>query len=165
MPSESEIVISFLYKRSGKTKLSFSELYLNLSIDLNWFTPEDAKSFVNEALKQQLLIKKGEEIQPNFNYDKIIVPLGFTPSKQIFKEKKDIKQEESEEDVLNKIIKIIVEKTNLDKIQIINDITSIASEKNITKEVAALLVGKEYNLDVDDFLKEIEQVIFTESKE
>lgn len=165
MPSESEIVISFLYKRSGKTKLSFSELYLNLSIDLNWFTPEDAKSFVNEALKQQLLIKKGEEIQPNFNYDKIIVPLGFTPSKQIFKEKKDIKQEEAEEDVLNRIIKRIAEKTNLDKIQVINDINSIASEKNITKEVASLLVGKEHNLNLDDFFIEIEQVIFTESKE
>jgi len=165
MPSESEIVISFIYKRSGKTKLSFSEFYLTLSMDLNWFTPEDSKSFVNEALKQQLLIKKGEDIQPNFDYDKIIVPLGFTPSEQIFKEKKDIKQEDVEENVLNKIIKRIVEKTNIDKIQVINDINSIASEKNITKEVAALLVGKNHNINLKDFFIEIEQVIFTESKE
>ena len=160
MPSESEIIISFIYKRSGKTKLSFSELYLTLSMDLNWFTPEDAKSFVNNALKKELLIKNQEKIQPNFDYDKVIVPIGFTPSKHIFSEKIDLKKEEVKEKVLDKIIKRIVEKTNLDKIQIINDINSIASEKNITKEVAALLIGKDYNLNFDDFFIEVKNSIF-----
>ena len=55
MPSESEIIIAFLFKRSGKAKLSFSDLYLTLSMDLNWFTPDDAKSFLNLTLKQNLL--------------------------------------------------------------------------------------------------------------
>ncbi|KYK27670.1 hypothetical protein AYK20_08050 [Thermoplasmatales archaeon SG8-52-1] len=164
MPSESEIVISFIYKRSGKTKLSFSELYLTLSMDLNWFTPEDAKSFINNSLKKGLLIKNQEEIQPNFDYDKIIIPIGFTPSKQIFNEKIEIKKEEIEGKVLDKIIKRIVEKTNLDKIQIINNVNSTAAEKNITKEVAALLIGKEHNLKFDDFFKEVEQAILTENK-
>ena len=65
---------------------------------------------------------------------------------------------------MDKIIKRIVEKTNLDKIQIIKDVTSVAAEKNITKEVAALLIGKEYNLNFDDFFKEVKQVILTENK-
>lgn len=164
MPSESEIIISFIYKRSGKTKLSFSELYLTLSMDLNWFTPEDAKSFVNIALKKELLIKKGEKIQPNFNHDKVIVPIGFTPSKKVFNEKEDIKQEEIEGNVFNKIIQRIVEKTNLDKNQIISDIKSVANEKNITEEVAALLISKDHDLTFSDLYKEIEQIIFTENK-
>jgi len=165
MPSESEIIITFIYKRSGKTKLSFSDIYLTLSMDLNWFTPEDAKSFVNNALKQELLINKGEEIQINFDYKKINVPVGFIPSRQAFNEKKDLINEEIEDSISNKIVKRIIEKTSLDKIQVINDINSIASEKNITKEVAALLVGKNHNINLDDFLKEIEQGLFTESKE
>jgi hypothetical protein len=165
MPSESEIILTFIYKRSGKTKLSFSELYLTLSMDLNWFTPEDAKSFVNSALKQDLLIKKGEEIQINFDYEKINVPVGFTPSRQAFNYKEDRDHEEIEDSILDKIVKRIVEKTNLDKIQVINDINSIASEKNITKEVAALLVGKDHNINFDEYLQMIEQGLFTESKE
>ena len=55
MNSEWEIIIAFLFKRSGREELSFSDLYLTLSIDLNWFTPEDAKAFVNMAIKQKLL--------------------------------------------------------------------------------------------------------------
>ena len=165
MPSESEIIITFIYKRSGKTKLSFSELYLTLSMDLNWFTPEDAKSFVNKALKQELLIKKGGGIQINFDYKKINVPIGFTPSRQEFNKKEDIINERIEDITLNKIVKRIIEKTSLDKIQVIKEINLIASEKNITKEVAALLVGKDHNINLDDFLKEIEQGLFTESKE
>jgi hypothetical protein len=165
MPSESEIVISFLYKRSGKTQLSFSEIYLTLSMDLNWFTPEDAKSFVNNALKQKYLIKRGDTLQPNFDYEKIIVPVGFNPSKKVFEGKENIKNEESEVNILDKIIKRIFEKTNIDKIQIKNKINSIANEKNITKDVAALLIGKEHNINLDDFFIEIEEVIIKESKE
>ena len=47
MPSELEIVITFVYNRSGKSELSFSDLYLTLSMELNWFTPDDAKEFIN----------------------------------------------------------------------------------------------------------------------
>jgi hypothetical protein len=165
MPSESEIVISFLYKRSGKTQLSFSEIYLTLSMDLNWFTPEDAKSFVNNALKQKYLIKKGEALQPNFDYVKIVVPVGFNPTKKVFEGKENIKNEESEANILDKIIKRIFEKTNIDKIQIKNKINSISNEKNITKEVAAILIGKEHNINLDDFFIDIEEVIIKESKE
>ena len=91
MTSDAEIVIAFLYKRSGKEELSFSELYLNLSMELNWFTPDEAKDFVNLTIKQGLLIKKGEIIKPNFDFNKIVVPVGFTPSKNIF-EKKEVEE-------------------------------------------------------------------------
>jgi len=79
MGSDANIIIAFLYKRSGKEELSFSELYLILSMELNWFTPDDAKTFVNMAIKQKLLIKKGELIKPNFDFRKIVVPVGFVP--------------------------------------------------------------------------------------
>lgn len=160
MPSETEIIVAFLFKRSGKSKLSFSELYLTLSMDLNWFTPEDAKAFLNLALKQKLLIKKDESIQPNFDYDKIVVPVGFTPSKQIFEVKEIEKHEEKDEAVLNKIIKRLIEKTDLDRTQVNELINSIAEEKNIKAEVAALLVGKEHNISLTDFIGEVEKDIF-----
>jgi len=160
MPSETEIIIAFLFKRSGKSKLNFSDLYLTLSMNLNWFAPEDAKAFVNSALKQKLLTKKGESLQPNFDYDKIVVPVGFTPSKQVFEVKKVEKRDEKEEAVLNKIIKRLAKKTDLDSKQITEKINKIAREKNITTEVAALLSGKEYALSLEDFFEKVENKIF-----
>jgi hypothetical protein len=87
MDSEVKIIISFIFKRSGKQKLSFSELYLDLSINLNWFTPEDAKKFVNEAMEKGFLIKEKDLIGPAFDIKKIQVPIGFYPSKTVFIEK------------------------------------------------------------------------------
>lgn len=161
MVSEEEIIITFLFKRSGKPKLSFSDLYLTLSMNLNWFTPEGAKEFVSFALKQKLLTKKGEAITPNFDYEKIVVPVGFTPSKRVFEEKETKKRDEKVETVLNKIVKQLVEKTDLDESQVIEKINATSKEKNITTEVAALLIGKEYNVSLVDFFKEIEETIFT----
>jgi hypothetical protein len=159
MPSETEIIITFLFKRSGKLKLPFSELYLTLSMDLNWFTPDDAKAFVNLALKQKLLTKKEEFLKPSFEYEKIVVPVGFVPSKQIFKEKR-VEKPKEKTDILDKIISQIAEETYLGTQEVSDKIIDIAQEKNITKDVAAILVGKEYNLNLEDFFDKVEERIF-----
>ena len=158
MVSENEIIIAFLFKRSGKEKMSFSELYLNLSMDLNWFSPEDAKKFLNDAIKKNLLIKEDDQILLSFDINKITIPLGFSPSKRVFFEKKNQKGIE-EINILEQIVKKIHEKTNLKEQQIIDKINEISKEKNINEEIAALIIGKEYEIEINDFLKELEKKI------
>jgi len=158
MVSESEIILAFLFKRSGKEKMGFSELYLNLSIDLNWFSPEDAKKFLNDVIKKKLLIKEDNLLLPSFDLNKIKIPIGFSPSKRAFIEKKN--QEGTEDkNIVSQIIKRINEKTKLEKKQIIDNINEISKEKNIIEEIAALLVGKEYEIEINDLFKEIENKI------
>jgi len=164
MPSETEIIISFLFKRSGKTQLSYSDLYLTLSMDLNWFAPDDAKAFIDLALKQKLLKKKGETIQPAFEYDKIIVPVGFTPSIRILGEEKSEKKDKKETDFFDKIVKHLLKETELKEEQVKEKIEKTSKEKNITREVAALLICREHGISVD-FFQEVEESIFKESRE
>jgi len=82
MDSEIKIIIAFLFNRSGKKEMSFSEIYLSLSMDLNWFTPDDAKKFLNYAIKNKFLIKKGSLIEPAIEISKITIPVGFSPTKK-----------------------------------------------------------------------------------
>jgi hypothetical protein len=159
MDSEKEIIISFLFKRSGKVDLKFSDLYLALSMELNWFTPDDAKSFISLALKENLLKKKGDLLKPNFDYENTIIPIGFIPSKRIFEIKKAENKEEKKETTLEEIIKILNEKSNLDKSQISKKIDELANEKNITDEVAALLIGKGLNINLEKFFEKVEESI------
>ena len=91
MASDAETIIAFVFKRSGKSELFYSDFYLTLSMDLNWFTPNDAKNFVNKAIESGLLERKDEKILPTFDIESINVPLGFYPSKIIFEEKAAIK--------------------------------------------------------------------------
>lgn len=159
MPSEYEIILAFLFKRSGKDKISFSELYLSLSMDLKWFSPEKAKKFLNNAIKDNLLIKENDQISPSFDINKIKIPIGFSPSKKIFIEKKN-KETTKEINILKQIVKRICEKTNLKESQVFDKINNISKEKNISDEIAALLVGKGYEIELNNFLKEIENNIF-----
>jgi len=158
MDSEAKIIIAFLFKRSGKNELKASELYLPLSMDLQWFSPNESKAFVNRALKQKLLTKKGERISPNFGYENIVIPTGFRPSKQSMEKKKETIKEK--QDVMRIIIGRILEKTDLDEQGIIEKINTVGQQRHITKKVAAVLVGKEFDIYLDDFLKEIEKSIF-----
>ena len=162
MTSEVETIIAFLFKRSGKEELTPSDLYLPLSMDLQWFTPNQAKTFVNMALQQKLLIKKDGKLKPSFGYEKIVVPVGFRPSKKPIEEK-EVKEEKL--DAIKTIIARIVEKTGQDEQSVIEKIKDVEIEKNLRPEIAALLVSKEYDIDVDDSFDEIEEKLFIENKE
>ena len=154
MPSETEIIIAFTFKRSGKAELDFSEMYLTLSMDLKWFTPDDAKKFLNDALKQKLLLKKDKALHPGFEIDKINVPLGFHPAGMSFdkEEKETIKI-----NILDEIMEEIAELTKIKKEEIYEKIKKIEQEKNINSNVAALLVGKEFDINLEKFYNKIEE--------
>ena len=162
--NQTKIIISFLFKRSGKEELTTSELYLPLSMDLKWFSPKEAKGFINSALLQNFLIKKGARIKPNFDYKKIAVPVGFYPSKQTIEEEKD-KVNEERQDVVKLIICQIVEKTEQDEQSVFEEIKEVANERNISLAVAALLVSKKYDIVVSAFFDQVEDKIFIENAE
>ena len=167
MVSEAELIISFIFKRSGKTKLSPAELYLPLSMDLKWFTPTQAKNFVNNAIKQKLLIKKGGLLKPSFDYSKIYVPLNYFPQKQIRferSEKIDL-DKQVEMPILEKILKKLSEEVDISKKDILAKVKDMAEKKNISDEVAALILSKKYNVEYNNFLDDVEKEIFKESKE
>lgn len=159
MSSEEEIIIAFVFKKIGSPKIDFTKLYLILSMDLNWFTPEEAKTFIDNAVKHKLAKKENGAIKPTFNIEKIQIPVGFYPSKELFK---DIKIEKVEKkDILNNMIKKIVKESNNDEKTIVEKIRKIEKDKNLTSEVAALLAGKEYTIDLKDFFNDIEKDMFS----
>ena len=160
MISEEESIIAFVFKRSGLSEISFSKFYLILSMDLNWFAPEEAKAFTNNAVKNKLLTKKDDLLKPTFVLEEIKVPVGFYPSKELFKEERQTKEITKTRDVLQDIIEEIVKKTKLDVETVNEKINQIVKEKNLSPEVVALLVGKEYNLDLDNFFNSVEEEIF-----
>lgn len=164
MNSEAKIIIAFLFKHSGKKKLKEAEIYLPLSIELRWFSTKESHEFVNHALMQKLLIKKEDLLIPSFDIEKINIPIGFYPSKKIFaEEKNEIK--ENKTNVIDTIICRIIEKKNQDRKEIIEEITQITLEKNVRPEVAALLVGKECNVDIKDSFELVENKILRENEE
>ena len=160
MDSEAKIIIAFLLKRSGKPALKESEIYLPLSMDLGWFSTKEAQEFVTYATTQHLLVKKDGVLQPTFPYEKITIPVGFTPTKKLFTEKKDLPKEEN---ILDSLVSFIAEKTNCDQKEILAEIRLAEQEKQIFSEVAALFVARKHKLALDEWADIIEKKLFKES--
>ena len=155
MTSQAEKILAFVFKRSGKTELSFSDIYLTLSMELHWFKPEEAKDFVNRSLEEKLITKKNEQIRPSFDMSKIDIPLDFSPKGKLFEEKE--KSKDKNNSTLDQVINKIQEKTNKDRKIIFDKIKKIEKEKNISIFVSALLVGKEFEIEIKEFLPDIER--------
>ena len=156
MDSEAKIIIAFLFNRSGKTELKDSELYLSISMELGWLSTKESQEFIDYAIKQELLIKKDGLLQPNFPLEKIAIPLGFTPSKKLFSEKRD---EYKEENIIDEIVIQISTLTNQSQREIFEEIKQEQKEKNLFLEVAALYVARKYSVDIADWYESVEKIL------
>jgi hypothetical protein len=160
LESEIKEIISFIFKRSGKKILTKSDFYLSLSIDLKWFTPRKANEFLNYILDNKFVIEINDMIQPNFDIENYKIPFGFKPKLNLLKTHNYI--------IKKKFIDIsdLILNNKNDKIRnmnLINQISRIADEKNIYLNVAALIVYKKENISFKDHLKIVEDQILYES--
>jgi hypothetical protein len=162
MDSEAKIIIAFLFNRSGKTELKDSELYLPLSMELGWLSTKESQEFINNTIKQELLIRKDGFLQPNFPLEKITIPLGFTPSKKLFSEKTD---EVKAENIIDEIVIQIRSLTNHSHREILEEIKQEQKEKNLLLEVAALYVARKYCVDITDWYNSVEKILIKENRE
>ena len=160
MESEAKKIISFIFKRGGKIQLEKSEFYLTLSVDLKWFSPEKAKNFMNYAIKQNLLREIKNLLEPNFDIKNISIPLGYNPNLESY----NFNDKKNEEKIID-ITDIILKKfkySSSEKKEISNNILNISNEKNIYSNVASLIVFRELDIKLSDYIKFAENQIIIE---
>jgi hypothetical protein len=143
--SDLTYTISMPFKIKGKDALSESELVLALSIDLNWFPPEAAKSIVKDAEKAGLLKRDQELLHLSFDIDSIQIPNGFKPNSG--NEKKSIFERTVERIILDK---------GMEKRKVIALVNKKQEElsKLVEIDVSAILVAMELGVLVDDLIDE-----------
>lgn len=129
------------FKKRGKNSLSTSEFIFALSLDLSWFSPEQARQVLASAEKAELLIRKGEEITPNFDPKGVEAPFGFKP------DLKAILVRSTFEQIIERLMSSGLSKR--EAIALINKKQESLS-KLVTIEVAALLVAKERGIEIAD---------------
>lgn len=139
-------VVSMPFKRKGKDILKESDFVLSLSIDLNWFAPEQAKIILSEAEKEGLLKREGELVRAAFDISSVEIPQGFKPGKDILEKKT----------LFSRIIDRIIARTGMEKRKVIALVNKRHEElaKMVFIEVSAILVAMENGIAVDDLVEE-----------
>jgi hypothetical protein len=144
--SELTYTVSVPFKRKGKEQLKDMDFVMALSMDLKWFTPEQAKSVLAEAQRSGLLKRDGELVRPSFDISKIEIPSGFKPE-TVANEKKS---------VFERVIERIITSTGIEKRKVVSMINKKQEElsKQVVIEVSAILVAIENGVMVDDLIDE-----------
>ncbi|UCE74288.1 MAG: DUF2240 family protein [Methanomassiliicoccales archaeon] len=145
--------LGYLFQRKGTDVLSEKELILSASMDMGWFSPDEAKQLIEVGLELKLLYKTEGGLKPTFDYKSLEIPIDLTP-------KKNILQLESQEPLLLSIVRNIDEKTGLERNEIMAEINKKQDALNVEIEVAAILIAQKYELDISGFLREAESEIY-----
>lgn len=132
------------FKRKGTDTMKENAFIMALSMDLNWFKPDTARAFMQLAEENGLVSRGDGILKALFDVKGVQIPLGFKPDITKFEEK----------EVFDQIIERIMSKTGLDKKKIIANINQKRNETGglFNIEVLGILVGKEYNVQMDDLI-------------
>lgn len=138
--------VSIPFKRKGKDTMKESEFILVLSMDLNWFAPEQARNVLSEAKRTGLLKVEQDILRPSFDLQNVEIPSGFKPQSDIFEKKT----------IFEKTIERIIVATGFEKRKVVSMINKKQEEmqKMVEIEISAILVALENGVIMDDLIKE-----------
>ena len=161
MSSSLEILqqaIASLFKRKNMDLLSAKELELLASMELRWFEPAEARKLVDLARELGLLEETEAGLKPKFELDKIEIPLGFKPPKDII-----TNLEHDSESLFMQMVNHICLITGLDSQTVIAKINEKQAkfEDKIVLETIAILYGKEKDVDMDKFLPMVKSMLLS----
>ena len=145
--------IASAFRSKGKSSMKKSELIWTLSLDLGWFSHEDARKVVELALERGLLIEN-DELRPAFKLDDVEIPIDFKPDpSKIF----------SNQPVFDRIVQEIAEKSGKSVGEVIAMINNRQEELGnlLSVEVVALIIAKELGIDISKYIDEVERELLS----
>lgn len=160
MNDEARQILAFIFRRSGKETLPASDVYLAISMELQWCSPKEAKAFVKKAVAAGLLKENDHGVTPSFMVEEIEIPTGFSPSEEVFKNHLDSSKKSDEKELYSMVISRLAQKKQMSQNEINNAIEKISTEKKIEREVAAVFFARKMQCNIHDLLPDLEKIFF-----
>ncbi len=146
--------IASAYKSKGKRKMDRKELTYTLSFDLKFFSHETSKKVVEQAERKGILHEVEGLLEPSFELDDEEIEPDFRP---------DVNRIFSDESLFDRIVDRIVSETGKDRASVIAEINQKQLQLGniLDIEVVALIYALENQIDVRDFIEEVEREMFS----
>jgi len=142
--------IASAFRSKGKRRMDRKELTYTLSFDLKFFSHETSKKIVDHAEKKGLIHEVDGILQPSFDVDEIEIEPDFKP---------DVNRIFSDGSIFERIVDRIVEETGKDRGSVIAEINQkqLHLGNIMDIEIVALIYAIENEIDVRDFIEEVER--------
>ncbi len=123
------------FTHGGTERLGEGEFVVALSLDHDWFSPDQAKRLVDVAVGRGLLTKVDGDLLVEFDPAEVTIPEGFTPDESVLREQSTF------ETALDAIVAAGVEKQRA-----VAGINERQRALAITIEAAAVLYAREHGV-------------------
>lgn len=141
-----ETTVAVPFRQRGTDRLGEGEFVVALSMDRDWFTPDQVTRLVDIAQGHGLLESRGGDLTPGFDLATVTVPEGFSPDESILREQSTFER------ALDAIVDSGVEKQ--EAVAAINERQRALA---ISIEAAAVLYAHERGLQVAGLASQVRQ--------
>ncbi len=127
------------FREEGSRELGESAFVVALSLDRDWFSPDQAKRLVDVAASEGLLDRAEGRVEARFDPAAVDVPEGFEPGEAILRERS----------TFERVLDALVEAGH-DKQDAVAAVNGLQSELAVSVEAAAVLYAHRQGIDVGE---------------
>ena len=124
------------FQQKGKESIPESEFVVALSLDRDWFSPDQAERLVDVATGQGLLAREDGAVVAAFDPSEVEIPEGFVPDESILQEQSTFER------LLDKVVAGGTEKQTA-----VAEINELQSHLGVTIEAAAVVYARRRGID------------------
>jgi len=145
------VVVAAPFARAGRRALGEHEFVVALSLERDWFSPDQAKRVVDRGCGDGLLERSESELTLQFDPEKIEIPEEFEPDESVFQERSTF------ENVLEEVV--AAGEAKQDAVAAIND---IQRRLGVTVEVAAIVYANSVGVELPNVRDDVRNALLDE---
>ena len=127
------------FREEGSPEMGESAFVVALSLDRDWFSPDQAKRLVDVAASEGLLDRGDGRVRARFDPAAVDIPEGFEPGEAILQERSTFER------VLDELVEAGHEKQ-----ETVAAVNSLQSELAVSVEAAVVLYAHGQGIDVQE---------------
>ena len=133
-----KVAVAVPFRQQGTDRLGEGAFVVALSLDREWFSPDQAKRLVDVAVGRGLLEKADGDLVATFDLDAVNIPSNYTPDTDILREQSTFEQ------LLDRMTD-----AGMEKQEAVAAANETQRRLGITLEAAAVLVATREGIAVD----------------
>ncbi|MDZ7850225.1 MAG: DUF2240 family protein [Halodesulfurarchaeum sp.] len=133
------VAVAAPFKRSGRDRLAEQAFVVDLAVDRNWVSPDQAKRLVELGTSRGLLEAEADDLVATFDVTEVTIPDGFTPEETLFQRRSPVEV----------VIDALVD-AGTDRREAVASINALQQDLSITAGTAAVLRARGAGLDVPE---------------
>ena len=130
------------FRAKGREKIPESEFVVALSLDRDWFSPDQTKQLVDVAVSEGLLAREDGALAVTFDVEEEAIPDDFRPDESIIQTRT----------TFQRVLDAVVD-AGASKQEAVAGINALQSNLGVTIEAAAVLYAHRRGVDVTDYAR------------